>query len=86
MASPVFHGLAGAGLAYAMAGDVRLPLFPSLRKSLPLLFAAAFTRVGSHLANRIPAPAGRDAAPSASGAVTPKERLDAARRRAMIGP
>ena len=41
MASPVFHGLAGAGLAYAMAGDGRLPLFASWRKAGPLLFAAA---------------------------------------------
>lgn len=41
MASPVFHGLAGAGLAYAMAGDASLPLFSSLRKAAPLLFAAA---------------------------------------------
>lgn len=40
MASPVFHGLAGAGLAYAMAGDVGLPLFASLRKSGPILAAA----------------------------------------------
>ena len=41
MASPVFHGLAGAGLAYAMAGDARLPLFASLRKAAPLGAAAA---------------------------------------------
>lgn len=41
MASPVFHGLAGAGLAYAMAGDARLPLFASGRKAAPLLVAAA---------------------------------------------
>lgn len=41
MASPVFHGLAGAGLAYAMAGDARLPLFASLRKLAPLGAAAA---------------------------------------------
>ena len=41
MASPVFHGLAGAGLAYAMAGDASLPLFASVRKALPVLFAAA---------------------------------------------
>ena len=41
MASPVFHGLAGAGLAYAMAGDAGLPLFSSLRKAAPVLFAAA---------------------------------------------
>lgn len=33
MASPVFHGLAGAGLAYAMAGDGSLPLFASVRKA-----------------------------------------------------
>ena len=41
MASPVFHGLAGAGLAYAMAGDASLPLFASMKKALPVLFAAA---------------------------------------------
>ena len=41
MASPVFHGLAGAGLAYLLAGDVRLPLFASLRQALPLLAAGA---------------------------------------------
>jgi len=41
MSSPVFHGLAGAGLAYAMAGDARLPLSASLRKAFPLLAAAA---------------------------------------------
>ena len=41
MASPVFHGLAGAGLAYAMAGDASLPLFASLRKALPRLAAGA---------------------------------------------
>jgi len=41
MASPVFHGLAGAGLTYALAGDARLPLFASLRKAAPLLFAGA---------------------------------------------
>lgn len=41
MASPVFHGLAGAGLAYAMAGDASLPLFASLRKAWPLLAAGA---------------------------------------------
>ena len=35
MSSPVFHGLAGAGLAYAMAGDAGLPLFSSLRKATP---------------------------------------------------
>ncbi len=40
MASPVFHALAGAGLAYAMAGDKRLPLFASLKKFLPLAAAA----------------------------------------------
>ena len=39
MASPVFHGLAGAGLAYAMAGDARLPLFSSVRKAGPWLLA-----------------------------------------------
>lgn len=41
MASPVFHALAGAGLAYALAGDPRLPLFASLKKFLPLAGAAA---------------------------------------------
>lgn len=41
MASPVFHGLVGAGLAYAMAGDARLPLFASVRKAAPLLLAGA---------------------------------------------
>lgn len=41
MSSPAFHGLAGAGLAYAMAGEARLPLTASLRKALPLLFAGA---------------------------------------------
>ena len=41
MASPVFHGLAGAGLAYAMAGDASLPLFASLRKARPRLAAGA---------------------------------------------
>ncbi|MGD9613605.1 MAG: metal-dependent hydrolase [Kiritimatiellia bacterium] len=39
MASPVFHGLAGAGLAYWMAGDARLPLFASVRKAGPWLLA-----------------------------------------------
>ena len=39
MASPVFHGLAGAGLAYALAGDARLPLFSSVRKAWPWLLA-----------------------------------------------
>ena len=39
MASPVFHGLAGAGLAYALAGDARLPLFASLRKAWPWVLA-----------------------------------------------
>ena len=39
MASPVFHGLAGAGLAYALAGDARLPLFASVRKAVPWLLA-----------------------------------------------
>ena len=39
MASPVFHGLAGAGLSYLMAGDVRLPLLASLRKAVPVLAA-----------------------------------------------
>jgi len=41
MASPVFHGLAGMGLAYAMAGDKRLPLFSSLRKAGAILGMAA---------------------------------------------
>lgn len=41
MASPVFHGLAGAGLAYAMAGDGSLPLFSWARKNPWLLAAAA---------------------------------------------
>ncbi len=41
MASPVFHGLAGAGLAYALAGDARLPLFASLKKAAPWLVAGA---------------------------------------------
>ena len=41
MASPVFHGLAGAGLAYAWAGDARLPLFASLKKALPICVAGA---------------------------------------------
>ena len=39
MASPVFHGLAGAGLAYELAGDARLPLFSSVRKAWPWLLA-----------------------------------------------
>ena len=37
MASPVFHGLAGAGLAYAWAGDNSLPLFASLKKAWQFL-------------------------------------------------
>ena len=41
MASPVFHGLACAGLAYVMAGDARLPLLASLRQGAPLFAAAA---------------------------------------------
>ena len=41
MASPVFHGLAGAGLAYALAGDSRLPLFASLRRAGKLLAVGA---------------------------------------------
>lgn len=41
MASPVFHGLTGAGLAYVLAGDASLPLFASLRKAVPLLVAGA---------------------------------------------
>ena len=40
MASPVFHGLAGVGLAYAMAGDGSLPLFASLRKAWKILALA----------------------------------------------
>ena len=39
MASPVFHGLAGAGLAWASAGDGRLPPFAFLRKNWGLLLA-----------------------------------------------
>lgn len=41
MASPVFHGLTGAGLAYALAGERRLPLLASIRKAWPLLLAGA---------------------------------------------
>jgi membrane-bound metal-dependent hydrolase YbcI (DUF457 family) len=41
MASPVFHGLAGAGLAYALAADARLPLNASLRRAAPLMTGAA---------------------------------------------
>lgn len=41
MASPVFHGLAGAGLAYVWAGDARLPLLASLRKAGKTMLAAA---------------------------------------------
>ena len=41
MASPVFHGLAGAGLAYAWAGDRCLPLFASLKKAWKLLAVGA---------------------------------------------
>ncbi len=41
MASPVFHGLAGAGLAVAMAGGSGLPLFASWRKTGAYLAAAA---------------------------------------------
>ena len=41
MASPVFHGLAGAGLAVAMAGGKRLPLFASWRKTGAFLILAA---------------------------------------------
>ena len=41
MASPVFHGLAGAGLAYALAADARLPLTLSLRRAVPLMTGAA---------------------------------------------
>lgn len=40
MASPVFHGWVGAGLAYVAAGDARLPLWTSLHRSAPLLMAA----------------------------------------------
>jgi membrane-bound metal-dependent hydrolase YbcI (DUF457 family) len=41
MASPVFHGLAGAGLAYVLAGDGRLPLWASLRQSAGWLAGGA---------------------------------------------
>ena len=41
MASPVFHGWVGAGIAYAVAGDARLPLWASLRHATPLLLGAA---------------------------------------------
>lgn len=41
MASPVFHGLAGAGLAYVLAGDAGRPLGASLRRTLPLMAATA---------------------------------------------
>ena len=41
MASPVLHGLAGAGLAYAMAGGKGLPLFASWRKTGAYLAAGA---------------------------------------------
>ena len=41
MASPVFHGLAGAGLAYWMAGGTGLPLFASGRKTGAFLAAGA---------------------------------------------
>ena len=41
MASPVFHGLAGAGLAYALAGDASLPLFAFLRRAGMLLAVGA---------------------------------------------
>ena len=41
MASPVFHGLAGAGLAVAMAGGFGLPLFASGRKTGAYLAAGA---------------------------------------------
>ena len=41
MASPVFHGLAGVGLAVAMAGGSGLPLFASWRKTGAYLAAAA---------------------------------------------
>ena len=41
MASPVLHGLAGAGLAYAMAGGKGLPLFASWRKTGGYLLAGA---------------------------------------------
>lgn len=41
MASPVFHGLAGAGLAVAMAGGSGLPLFASWRRTGAFWAAAA---------------------------------------------
>ena len=41
MASPVLHGLAGAGLAFAMAGGTGLPLFASWRKTGGYLLAGA---------------------------------------------
>ena len=41
MASPVFHGLAGVGLAVAMAGGSGLPLFASWRKTGAFMAAAA---------------------------------------------
>jgi membrane-bound metal-dependent hydrolase YbcI (DUF457 family) len=41
MASPVFHGLAGAGFAYVLAGDGRLPLFPIGRKAVGFACLAA---------------------------------------------
>ena len=41
MASPVFHGLAGAGLAYAMAGGKGLPLFASGRRTGAFLASGA---------------------------------------------
>ena len=44
MASPVLHGLAGAGLAVAMAGGKGLPLFASGRRT------AAYLAVGTVLA------------------------------------
>ncbi|NLB66277.1 MAG: metal-dependent hydrolase [Lentisphaerae bacterium] len=45
MASPVLHGLAGAGIAYALAADARPPWQRALRRAAPLMFA------GSALAN-----------------------------------
>ena len=41
MASPVFHGLAGVGLAYVLAGDARLPLFAFVRNAWKMLGIAA---------------------------------------------
>ena len=41
MASPVFHGLAGAGLAYLMAGNPRQSVLRSIRDRIPLFIGAA---------------------------------------------